>query len=145
MTQAEGKTVQTYGRRLRDMKSLTRALRGKCPICGVGPLFAGVFKVHETCSNCGVRFERDNGSWLGALFFAYTLTILVLGALAAFLIVRFGLFPGIEWILVGSSFVIVLLLYRPSKAMNIWWMYGADLVKTDAEHGSTASANVIER
>lgn len=139
MDKQEGKTIELYGNRLRDMKSLGRALRGKCPICGVGQLFSGVFTVAKTCSNCGVRFERDNGSWLGALFFAYTLTMFLLGGLAAILIVLYGLFPGIEWVLVGASFVFVLLLFRPSKAINVWWMYGADLVTTDEEHGGSST------
>lgn len=140
MPKPEGRTVEKYGKRLRDMSSLMSALSGKCPVCSVGPLYKGVFTLHETCSNCGVRFERDNGSWLGALFFAYTLTVLVLLALTAVLIVKYGLFPGIEWVLVGASFVSVLLLYRPSKAINVWWMYGADLVQTDEEHRSSSKA-----
>ena len=137
MPQPEGHTVKKYGNRLRDMRSLMSALSGKCPVCSVGPLYNGVFTLHETCSHCGVRFERDNGSWLGALFFAYTFTVLALGVLAAVLIVKYGLFPGIEWVLVGGSFVIVMLFYRPSKAINVWWMYGADLVQTDEKHGSS--------
>ena len=46
--------------------SVTRALRGRCPACGEAPLFAGVFRVVEVCDRCGVRHERQEGTWVVA-------------------------------------------------------------------------------
>jgi uncharacterized protein (DUF983 family) len=43
-------------------------LRGavcRCPRCGSGGLFASWFKLRERCPGCGMRFEREEGFWLG--------------------------------------------------------------------------------
>jgi len=42
-----------------------RAWRGRCPACGVGPVFERGFQGAEHCSHCGWRFLRDHGHWLG--------------------------------------------------------------------------------
>ena len=59
-----------------------RALRLRCPWCGVGPLFAGWFRMHERCSGCGLRFEREAGYFTGAMYVNYVLAVPVMAALA---------------------------------------------------------------
>lgn len=54
-----------------------RSLRLRCPVCGVGKLFAGPFKMHADCSACGTKFEREAGFFLGSIYFNYGLTALV--------------------------------------------------------------------
>lgn len=54
-----------------------RSLRLRCPVCGVGKLFAGPFKMHAACSDCGAKFEREAGFFLGSIYFNYGLTALV--------------------------------------------------------------------
>lgn len=41
--------------------ALLRGLRRRCPRCGEGALFVRGIKVHERCSVCGLRFQRDPG------------------------------------------------------------------------------------
>src|SRR5581483_4857228 len=36
-----------------------------CPRCGGGHLFDGWFRLKERCPTCGMRFEREEGFWLG--------------------------------------------------------------------------------
>lgn len=48
-----------------------RALRLLCPLCGQGRLFAGLFRMHERCSGCGFRFERESGYFLGSIYLNY--------------------------------------------------------------------------
>jgi uncharacterized protein (DUF983 family) len=50
----------------RPATSVTRALRGRCPACGEAPLFEGLFTVVEVCDRCGVRHERQEGTWVMA-------------------------------------------------------------------------------
>ncbi len=57
----------TGGARARAL--LGRALTRRCPYCGGGGIFSGWFTLRETCPHCGVRFEREDGYFLGGYAF----------------------------------------------------------------------------
>src|SRR5262245_25632360 len=60
--------------------SLSRALRLRCPRCGETPLFRGWFAMAEACVLCGLRFERAQGYFVGAIYVNYGVTaVLALG------------------------------------------------------------------
>jgi uncharacterized protein (DUF983 family) len=44
---------------------LRRALRLRCPACGVGPVFLRGFRRASDCRSCGRRLDPDEGHWLG--------------------------------------------------------------------------------
>ncbi|MDP8954243.1 MAG: DUF983 domain-containing protein [Actinomycetota bacterium] len=46
---------------------LARGLARRCPVCGRGGLFRHWFTMAERCPHCGLRFERIEGHWVGAL------------------------------------------------------------------------------
>jgi uncharacterized protein (DUF983 family) len=46
---------------------LVRGLTRKCPVCGQGHLFRRWFVMVERCPRCGLRFERIEGHFTGAL------------------------------------------------------------------------------
>ena len=55
-------------------------LRGVCPRCGKGAIFRtsmlrGWLSVHERCPVCGLKFEREQGYFLGAMYVSYALSI----------------------------------------------------------------------
>jgi uncharacterized protein (DUF983 family) len=79
--------------RLRTL--LSRAARRVCPYCGQVKVFKNWFSIERYCPACGVRFEREDGYFLGAM--------------AVNLIVAE---------MVGMSAVIVLLLQRD---MSLIW------------------------
>jgi len=54
--------------------SLSRALRLRCPRCGETPLFRGWFAMAEACVLCGLRFERAQGYFVGAIYINYAVT-----------------------------------------------------------------------
>jgi uncharacterized protein (DUF983 family) len=54
-----------------------RGLLRRCPRCGHGGLFAGPFTIRTTCPTCGLRLEREEGGFLGAMTVNFGLTILV--------------------------------------------------------------------
>ena len=43
------------------INQLWRGLTRRCPRCGIGELYEGWSKVRERCSNCGVRYVRNQG------------------------------------------------------------------------------------
>ncbi len=74
--------------RVNNKTLLKRALRRRCPVCGMGAMFRSHFKINKTCPVCGVTFWRDPGEVLGAMYFdwaAAMVTFLVLWALFAWL------------------------------------------------------------
>lgn len=107
-----------------------RATLGRCPACDA-PMFDGPYRLRRVCSGCGVRFERDPGSWLGASVMVYIVAVLALAVEAAVLLPRYGLFPGIEWIAVATGVAAVLLSYRPAKGWWVWWLWAAGFVTRD--------------
>lgn len=50
---------------------LARGCLRRCPRCGSGALFLGWFKMKERCPRCGLRFEREEGEFLGAYVINY--------------------------------------------------------------------------
>lgn len=62
---------------MRFWRLFSRACRLRCPICGHGRLFRGWFAMHPECAECGTKFEREAGFFLGSIYFNYGLTALV--------------------------------------------------------------------
>lgn len=46
---------------------LGRGLVKRCARCGSGGLFTTWTKMVDTCPRCGMRFEREEGYWVGAM------------------------------------------------------------------------------
>src|SRR5690554_7594978 len=47
-----------YDGRLSDRKAMLGSIMGRCPNCGEGSLFMGLYKVREKCEVCAVRSEE---------------------------------------------------------------------------------------
>ena len=59
---------------------LARALRLRCPRCGQGRLYAHGLTMLERCPVCGLRYEREQGYFVGAVYVNYAITtVTVLG------------------------------------------------------------------
>lgn len=58
--------------------SMWAIFRQRCPNCGQGKVFAGSVRMHEICPVCRLRFEREPGYFLGAMYFSYFLMTAVL-------------------------------------------------------------------
>ena len=114
-------------------RMLEATFLGRCPECREGAMFSGLYGLHDTCPVCGVRFERDKGSWLGAMVMAYGAAIVVLLALAFAVIPSYGLFEGFGLLMVGVAVATVALVYRPAKGWFVWWMWAAGFVYRDDE------------
>ena len=56
---------------------LARAFRLRCPRCGRALLFRGWFTMDDPCPACGLRYEREQGYFVGAIYVNYALTTAV--------------------------------------------------------------------
>ena len=64
----------------RVIRLLSRGLRLRCPRCGARTLFRGWLAMHPQCASCGLRFEREQGYFVGAMYVNYAFTVaIVLG------------------------------------------------------------------
>ena len=64
--------------RLREVgtfRVLVRGARKHCPRCGERKIFDGFFKLTSRCPACDLRFEREEGGFLGAMALNYTVAI----------------------------------------------------------------------
>ena len=58
-----------------------------CPRCRTGSIFStSIFRIfprmHERCPACGLKFEREQGYFLGAMYFSYAIGIVAISLLA---------------------------------------------------------------
>jgi len=54
--------------------------RQLCPRCRQGPLFRlpvwrGPISMHQRCPVCGLKFERESGYYVGAMYMSYALML----------------------------------------------------------------------
>lgn len=78
----------------------------KCPICFRGLLWSGRITMNQTCSVCGLVFEREQGYWTGAMYVAYALASPILAALTLLAWMTTG--AG-----VGRSFLLAVIVFCP--------------------------------
>lgn len=61
----------------RVFKTLGSGVFLKCPRCGGGKLFDGFFRMRQDCSRCHLRFEREQGFFVGAIYINYAATVMI--------------------------------------------------------------------
>lgn len=100
---------------------------GTCPICHEGEIYIEpnpwklrkIMKMHERCSNCGLKFMIEPAFFYGAMYVSYALGTAV--AVAAFVISFFFLNLDIDYTFV---FILVSLIvtfpYVLRLSRNIW-------------------------
>ncbi|MEO1544358.1 MAG: DUF983 domain-containing protein [Pseudomonadota bacterium] len=54
-------------------------LKGKCPRCGEGPLFAGILNLGQSCPHCGLDYAFIDTGDGPAVFAIFILGVVVLG------------------------------------------------------------------
>jgi uncharacterized protein (DUF983 family) len=54
-----------------------RAVHWRCPNCGRGELFRGVFRMWPACPQCGLSYFPEQGYYLGAMIINYAATTAV--------------------------------------------------------------------
>jgi uncharacterized protein (DUF983 family) len=98
----------------------------RCPRCRDGrifrhSIFRGFPKMHERCPVCDLKFEREPGYFLGAMYISYGLGIVTVAALAAMVWYVTG------WWITTDTIVAVLLFLplAPTLAFlaRVLWIY----------------------
>jgi uncharacterized protein (DUF983 family) len=121
-----------------------RALRLRCPRCGRTPLFTGWFAMREACPACGLRYEREQGYFVGAIYVNYTLTVaLGLGGVL--------LLDGLVGLSLGWQLAVAvpLMLLAPlvffRHARSLWLAIGVLASALDERRGRPAARHAGQR
>jgi uncharacterized protein (DUF983 family) len=78
------------------IRMLARGATKRCPRCGAANLFRHWFTMADHCPGCGLKFEREQGYWTGAIAIN---TIIVGAAFVLVLVVAMILtLPDLPWV-----------------------------------------------
>lgn len=107
---------------------VARGLTNRCPNCGARSLFesGSPFTLRAACGECGLKLERDEGSFLGAMSLNYGVTIclFLVPVLLAYLA---GWIGGLAAAVTAGAGAVgfPILFYRSSRS---WWLMNYYLV-----------------
>lgn len=95
----------------------------RCPRCLEGPIFSGRFRMNEQCPLCGLRFMREPGYFVGAMFISYGMSVGFTWVAIAILWWNYMRdWPILVPVLVGTLLLLpfVSIIFRYSRAL---WMH----------------------
>jgi uncharacterized protein (DUF983 family) len=114
---------------------LNRAVRLRCPRCGIGPQFRRWFSMNRRCPNCDLKYERGPGYFLGSAYINYGVTSVAI--IALYMSLHFGAgYPNEILTLPLLTFCVVfpLLSFRHSRSlwMSMDYFWDADGFDADS-------------
>jgi uncharacterized protein (DUF983 family) len=98
---------------------LRAALHLRCPRCGVGKLYAKPFKMFEHCPHCQLKFEREQGYFVGAIYINYAATVAI-AVPGFFLLDAFTTMSIHQQLAVWVPFAVVFPLLFFHHARSLW-------------------------
>jgi len=100
-------------------------LKGLCPRCRMAEIFRGTLfwlsPMNERCGVCGLRFEREPGYFLGAMYISYALAVPLLAGMVAL----FWWLTPWNWTIILLASALALLPFTPGLVMlaRVLWIY----------------------
>jgi uncharacterized protein (DUF983 family) len=98
---------------------LKRGLLLRCPVCGRGKLFSGIFTMNKQCSYCHFTFEREEGYFSSAMAINLVVSELLVTAFALPLAADQSI-PVTLILLVGIPMALILPLLFFSHSRSLW-------------------------
>ena len=118
---------------------LIRGVRKHCPRCGERRIFRSWLHLIERCPICGLRFEREQGGFLGALTINFFVSILVW--LAMFVVVLVYTVPDVPVapLLIASVVVLVAVpLWFYPRSKTLWAAIEFLVARSEPEYRTPA-------
>jgi uncharacterized protein (DUF983 family) len=106
--------------------TLASILQQRCPRCHSGrifrySIFRGFPKMHERCQVCNLKFQREEGYFLGAMYISYGMALATITVLAVLLwsITAWSIMKAAAWA------VVLFLPLVPSETLlaRVLWIY----------------------
>ncbi|MBA2678303.1 MAG: DUF983 domain-containing protein [Ktedonobacteraceae bacterium] len=98
---------------------LTRGLLLRCPVCGRGKLFSGLFTMNKQCPYCHFRFEREEGYFTSSMAINLVVSELLVTAFALPLAANPSI-PILPVLLVGAPLALLLPLLFFPHSRGLW-------------------------
>ena len=97
-------------------------LHQRCPRCRRGLVFRGRFAMNNQCPACALRFEREPGYFVGAMYISYAIAVVLIGGFTLLTGIFLPEWPlyGLLGIAVAAFLPFVPALFRYSR---IIWMH----------------------
>lgn len=133
-------------------KAMYSIVKGKCPRCHEGDYFIShpydlknTGKLHEYCSECGLRLHKEPGFYFGAMYVSYAFAVAIFVAVVVgyYLIYR-SIDPWNMLIIIGIISVLTApLMYAYSKIVwiNIFERYDKNAIATHKNKLKNKEAN----
>lgn len=107
--------------RVSGTKALVRGLGKRCPLCGERGIFRGWMRLRDRCPRCDLRFEKEEGGFLGAMTLTYGLAMAVwLAVLVAVLIATVPDVPVGPLITVSVAIMVAVPLLTYPNMKGAW-------------------------
>jgi uncharacterized protein (DUF983 family) len=108
------------------MSTLGAIFHQLCPRCRTGRIFRGSLfrgfpRMHEHCPICDLKFEREEGYFLGAMYISYGIGVALICLFSAvfWLLTGWSLYKAVLWgVLLFIPFVPAITLYS-----RVLWIY----------------------
>ena len=113
---------------------LSRGIRLRCPRCGAPTLFRGAFSMYPDCVNCHLRFEREQGYFVGAIYINYAVTAIIL--ITGFFSLDYLIKPSLGqqlavWSTVGVCFPLLFFRYSRSLWLAVDYLFNPEDLPAD--------------
>lgn len=98
----------------------------RCPHCRRGAIFArwrwfGLGELNRECPACGIRYAREAGYFLGAMYMS---SAIVMAAIPLFMLVLWGLTPwSYDTILIISLLLVVPIAPLVTSLSRVLWLH----------------------
>lgn len=94
----------------------------RCPRCRRGKMFRGMFAMNDPCPECRLLFQREEGYFLGAMYFSYALGAFIILPLYFLLA---SLLPDWDGTRIALLAWLVYLPFVPSvfRYSRVLWVY----------------------
>ena len=123
-------------------RALLRGARKRCPRCGERDTFVSWFQARTSCPRCDLRFEKEEGGFLGAMTLNYLFTAVVwLVVLVVWLAMDLPDLhvPALTVTSIAIAALVPLLFWPFSK--TIWASVDFLIYRTSPDYGSREAAD----
>ena len=107
------------------LNRLGALLRQRCPVCLRGQVFCSLFGMHSHCPTCGIKFERESGYFLNAMFVGYAAGFLALLPTALWLAWRNVSIAVFSVAIIAQTTLLTPLIFRYARLI---WMHTDQLL-----------------
>ncbi len=115
------------------LKSL---LKSRCPHCLEGEIFLSFMTMNETCPVCGIKFERENGYFMMAVFMGYVMGTAVALPLILILYLSGASLAGYLITLIPALIVLSPVIFHYARVV---WLHIDEILDPRREQESSKS------